>query len=103
MPGALKNALDWLSRPPSKIAEVFSGKPFAMMGVSTGGFGTANAQTNFLPVLRFLKVDLWLGAMPYVVPLAFQKFDDSGELVNADDLEKLKGFLQGYSEFVNRK
>src|SRR5687768_13767647 len=38
LPGVLKNAVDWLSRPPSDIKAVFGGKPVAVMGASAGGF-----------------------------------------------------------------
>jgi len=54
LPGVLKNAIDWLSRPSSDIKRVFGGKPFAMMGASAGGFGTILSQTAWLPVLRTL-------------------------------------------------
>src|SRR5947208_8844484 len=40
MPGVLKNAIDWLSRPASDIQRVFGGKPVALVGASPGGFGT---------------------------------------------------------------
>src|SRR5262245_2336658 len=38
LPGVLKNAIDWLSRPPSDIKRVFGGKPVAILGTSPGGF-----------------------------------------------------------------
>src|SRR5262249_39693105 len=40
IPGVLKNAIDWLSRPPADIKRVFGGKPVAVIGASPGGFGT---------------------------------------------------------------
>ena len=54
MPGVLKNAVDWLSRPASDIKAVFGGKPVAVMGASPGGFGTILSQNAWLPVLRTL-------------------------------------------------
>ena len=59
LPGVLKNAIDWLSRPPADIARVFGGKPVALMGASPGGFGTILAQNAWLPVLRTLGAELW--------------------------------------------
>ncbi len=38
MPGVFKNAIDWLSRPPSDIGRVFGGRPVAVMGASPGGW-----------------------------------------------------------------
>jgi chromate reductase, NAD(P)H dehydrogenase (quinone) len=52
IPGVLKNAVDWLSRPASDIKTVFGGKPTAVMGASPGGFGTSLSQVAWLPVLR---------------------------------------------------
>jgi NAD(P)H-dependent FMN reductase len=92
--------LDWLSRPVSKIEDVYAGKPFAMMGVSAGGFGTTNAQTNLLTVLRFLKVDLWYGAPPFLVAGAYKSFTADGELADENKGIKLKSFLDGFSEYV---
>ncbi|MCH5375071.1 MAG: NAD(P)H-dependent oxidoreductase, partial [Planctomycetes bacterium] len=39
MPGVLKNAIDWLSRPAGEVRNVFSDKPVAIMGASPGRFG----------------------------------------------------------------
>jgi hypothetical protein len=49
IPGIFKNAIDWLSRPPSDIPRVFSGKPLAIIGASPGGFGTILSQEAWLP------------------------------------------------------
>jgi chromate reductase len=49
-PGALKNALDWLSRPWG--ASPLSGKPVAVLSASPGGFGAADAQQNLCAVLE---------------------------------------------------
>ena len=44
MPGVMKNAVDWLSRPSSDIARVFKGRPVAVIGATPGGGGTTLAQ-----------------------------------------------------------
>jgi NAD(P)H-dependent FMN reductase len=54
MPGVFKNAIDWLSRPPSDIPRIFGNRPTAVIGASPGGFGTILAQNAWLPVLRTL-------------------------------------------------
>src|SRR5690606_28156401 len=51
IPGVFKNAIDWLSRPPADAARIFSGRPIAVIGASSGGFGTILAQNAWLPVL----------------------------------------------------
>jgi len=80
VPGVLKNAIDWASRPP--LASPLARKPVAIMGASTGLGGTARAQEQLRAALEFP------GALvleePHVrVPEAFLRFDESGEL--ADD------------------
>lgn len=51
IPGVLKNALDWLSRPPEPP---FDGKPVAIMGASPGPLGTARVQYDLRKVLVFM-------------------------------------------------
>src|SRR5437588_10028349 len=63
IPGVAKNAIDWLSRPPSDIARVFGGKPVAIAGASPGGFGTVLSQNAWLPVFRTLGAELWPGRL----------------------------------------
>lgn len=99
--GVLKNTIDWLSRPKQIIEEIYFGNPFAMMGVTVGNFGTINAQTNFIPVLRFLRVNLWCGSAPYLISSAHNKFTENDELSNNKDLDRFKNFLDGFSNFVN--
>ena len=60
IPGFLKNAIDWASRPASDIATVFGDLPVALIGAG-GGAGTRLAQQAWLPVLRFLKMRPWFG------------------------------------------
>jgi chromate reductase len=64
IPGALKNALDWASRP--VMTNVFRGKPVAVIGASTGAFGAVWAQAETRKVLglmgaRVVSVELALG------------------------------------------
>jgi NAD(P)H-dependent FMN reductase len=59
MPGVLKNAIDWLSRPAEDIPRVFRGRPVAILGATIGSGGTALSQAAWLPVLRFLGMRPW--------------------------------------------
>jgi chromate reductase, NAD(P)H dehydrogenase (quinone) len=101
LPGVLKNAIDWLSRPSSDIKRVFGGKPFAMIGASAGGFGTILSQTAWLPVLRTLGTQVWFGAR-LMVSRSAGVFDESGALKDATVEEQLKKFVAGYVAFLRR-
>ena len=102
LPGVLKNAIDWLSRPSSDIKRVFGGKPFAMMGASAGGFGTILSQTAWLPVLRTLGTQPWFGAR-LLVSRAANVFDETGAIKDATVEEQLKNFLAGYVSFLRSR
>ena len=52
MPGVLKNAFDWVSRPPAESP--MRGKPVAIMGASNGGFGTVRSQIAVRSLLHAL-------------------------------------------------
>lgn len=97
MPGVLKNAIDWLSRPSSDIKRVFGNRAVAVLGASPGGFGTILAQNAWLPVLRTLGTRPWFGGR-LMVSRAGQVFDDAGEMVD----EKTKALLQVFlRDFVD--
>ena len=99
MPGVLKNAIDWLSRPDSDIARVFGGRRIALLGASPGGFGTTLAQVAWLPVLRTLGTNPWFGGR-MLVSRARTVFDDSGNLVDTGVRDRLRTFLEGFVAFV---
>jgi NAD(P)H-dependent FMN reductase len=99
IPGVFKNAIDWLSRPPADIRRVFGGKPVALVGATTGGFGTILAQSAWLPVLRALGVEYWAGGR-LMVPRAGQAFDANGALVDEAVREQLGRFLAGFTSFA---
>jgi NAD(P)H-dependent FMN reductase len=92
MPGVLKNAIDWMSRPPADSARVFAGKPVAIMGASPGGFGTILAQEAWLGVLRTLGTRPWFGAKHYV-SRAGSLFDGDGNMTDPAAREALRGYL----------
>lgn len=95
IPGVFKNAIDWLSRPPADIARVFNGRRVALIGASTGGFGTILSQNAWLPVLRTLGMQPWFGGR-LMVSRAGQVFDAAGEMVDEKMKAQLGQFLQGY-------
>ena len=99
IPGVAKNAIDWLSRPPSDIPRVFRGKPVAVMGASPGRFGTVLSQAAWLPVLRTLGTRAWFGGR-LQVSHANDMFDEQGRLVDDKIRELLQKFVSGFFEFA---
>ena len=94
IPGGVKNAVDWLSRPASDIPRVFGDLPVALVGVGGRG-GTRFAQAAWLPVLRYLGTRPWSGASLYGAG-AWQLFAD-GELVDDKTRELLARVVEGFS------
>jgi NAD(P)H-dependent FMN reductase len=101
LPGVLKNAVDWISRPPSDIPRTLAGLPVALMGASPGGFGTVSAQAAWLPVLANLGMYAWSGRS-LAVSRAHLAFDSAGSLVDGDVARNLEQFLRGFAGFVSR-
>jgi chromate reductase len=91
VPGALKNALDWGSRPLATNA--FRNKPVAVIGSSAGAFGGVWAAAELRKVLgamgsRVVDVELAVGH-------AGEKFDDDGHLLDDDIRQGLRDTLDG--------
>jgi NAD(P)H-dependent FMN reductase len=99
IPGVVKNAIDWLSRPPNDIPRVFGDLPVAIMGATPGQFGTVLSQSAWLPVLRTLGTRLWTGGR-LVVPGAEKVFDQDGNIVDERLRERLQKFVHGFVAFV---
>lgn len=95
IPGVVKNAIDWMSRPPAEIGRVFAGKPVALIGASPGGFGTVLSQAAWLPVLRYLKMAPWFGQM-LLVSSAGKLFDEAGDLTDQPTRDKLRDYLAAF-------
>jgi chromate reductase len=89
IPGVLKNALDWASRPPNAL----DGKVAAILGASTGAFGTVSAQRALRPVLVNVNV-LALPAPRVVVPRAADAFDPDGRLRDPALAERVRALMQ---------
>jgi chromate reductase, NAD(P)H dehydrogenase (quinone) len=102
IPGVLKNAVDWLSRPVADIPRVFGGRPVALMGASPGRFGTVMSQAAWLPVLRALGMQPWWGPR-LLVGAASKVFDGAGRLVDERVRAELSAFVAGFAEFVTRR
>jgi NAD(P)H-dependent FMN reductase len=99
IPGVLKNAIDWLSRPPEQIGRVFRGRPVAVIGATPGGLGTVLSQAAWLPVLKALGTRQWAGGR-LAVSRAADSFDDDGRLYDETLEARIRDFMQGFAEFV---
>lgn len=100
--GVFKNAIDWLSRPPSDSARVFGGKPVALCGASPGGFGTILSQAAWLPVLRTLQADFWSGGR-LMVARANTLMDANGRLADEATRTRLAAFIADFAAFVQSR
>jgi chromate reductase, NAD(P)H dehydrogenase (quinone) len=89
IPGQLKNALDWASRPFPDNA--LRGKPAAVIGASTGMFGAVWAQAELRKVLQVMGAQVIDRELP--VPYAHERFDAAGRLVDDDLADELRDVL----------
>ena len=102
IPGVAKNAIDWLSRPPADIPQVFAGRPFGLIGATPGQGGTLLSQAAWLPILRTLGVQPFFGGR-LGVSGANKVFDDKGQLLDESVREKVKRFMADFGQFVKKE
>jgi NAD(P)H-dependent FMN reductase len=101
IPGTLKNAIDWLSRPPKDIPRIFGDRPVGLIGATPGMGGTRLAQVAWLPVLRTLGSRTW-SAKSLFVSDASKVFDANGALVDEKVKSLLAAYMQGFAAFVDQ-
>ena len=97
VPGVLKNAVDWASRPSRR--SVLTNKPVAIMGASTGGGGTARAQAHLRDGLGYTH-GLVLPEPEVLVPFADERFDDNGDLRDDATREAVRRLLAALADWV---
>lgn len=99
IPGALKNAIDWASRPYGTNA--FTRKPSAIIGTSPGKIGTAVAQAHLRSILAFCNSPLMNSIEAYV---QFEKglITDDAEVTNPATADFLRGFMTELHGFISR-
>ena len=90
IPGGLKNAIDWASRPYGDNA--WNGKPVAVMGASVGTLGTARAQYHLRQVFVFLNM-LAINQPEVMIANAGQNFDAEGNLTNERTKNSIRQLL----------
>lgn len=98
VPGVLKNAIDWASRPPD---QPFNGKPGAIMGASPGRYGTARSQYHLRQICVTLNI-LLINTPEVMIAQADKKFDAEGRLTDEPTRKFIKDLLVSLREWTSR-
>ncbi len=99
IPGVLKNAIDWVSRPREESA--WTGKPVAVMGASAGLLGSARAQYHLRQCFVFL--DMYPVNKPEVlIASAAQRFDERGVLTDETSRKLIGQLLEALVAWTRR-
>ena len=99
VPGVLKNAIDWASRPYGESA--WNGKPAAIMGASIGGIATARAQYHLRQIMVFLNM-FPLNQPEVMIGNAAERFDAQGNLTDDTTKEYIRKLLENLVEWTRR-
>src|SRR5690606_2697957 len=99
IPGGLKNAIDWASRPWGQNA--FTRKPSAVIGASIGAIGTAVSQQNLRSVLSFCNSPQ-MNAPEAYIHFTPDLVDDEGNVSKRDTEEFLRTYMAEFHQFVTR-
>ena len=90
VPGVLKNAVDWASRPPKTCC--LRGKPAGIIGASSGESGTMRAQMALRQSFVFTGT-LAMVQPEFRLPKAGEKCDENGDLIDDEQRERLRAYL----------
>jgi chromate reductase len=99
IPGALKNAIDWASRPWGTNS--FARKPSAVIGTSPGKIGTAVGQQHLRSIMAFCNSPL-MNAIEAYIQFTPGLITDDGEVTNDETREFLASYMQELHGFVTR-
>lgn len=99
VPGVLKNAIDWASRPYGDSA--WNDKPVAIMGASPGMMGTARAQYHLRQMFVFLNMHA-LNGPEVMVANASTRFDAEGNLTDQKSRDLIRKLLESLVSWTNR-
>jgi len=99
IPGALKNAIDWASRPWGTNS--FSRKPSAIIGTSPGKIGTAVAQQHLRSILAFCNSPL-MNAIEAYIEFTPGLITDDGEVTVDATSEFLANYMKEYYAYITR-
>lgn len=99
IPGVLKNAIDWASRP--AFESPLKNKPCAIMTASNSPVGGARAQADLKNVLSST-LSIVYPSVEYRMPAAQEKFDTSGVLIDETAHRRLHSYVNGFMRWVSR-
>lgn len=99
VPGVLKNAIDWASRPYGDNA--FDGKPAAIMGASIGNIATARAQYHLRQMMVFLNM-FPVNQPEVMIGNAGERFDENGNLTDETTKIFIRQLLQNLVDWTRR-
>jgi chromate reductase len=99
IPGCLKNAIDWASRPYGTNS--FTDKPSAVIGASPGKIGTAVGQQSLKSVLNYCNSPL-MGAPEAYLQFTPGLITDVGEVTDKSTEQFLRDFMEAFEVFVTR-
>ena len=99
IPGVLKNAIDWASRPYGDSA--WNGKPAAIMGASIGAIATARAQYHLRQMMVFLNM-FPVNQPEVMIGNAGEKFDEQGNLTDETTKDFIRKLLQSLVDWTRR-
>lgn len=100
IPGVLKNAIDWSSRPYGKNS--WEKKPVYVIGASIGGIATAIAQSHLKHSLLYLDAHV-LGQPEFYLGNAGGKFDENGKLTDQETRDFLKEAVETFVKFARKQ
>ena len=99
IPGALKNAIDWASRPYGENA--FDHIPAAVIGASVSSIGTAVAQQSLRGVLSYCNARQMTSPEAYITWVE-EDYADDGSITNASTEKFLRGFMTEFRDHIER-
>jgi chromate reductase len=99
IPGLLKNAIDWASRPAYK--SVMAGKPVAILSASVSPVGGARVQAHLRDILSATLSPV-VPSPPFLLPQIQNKFDKEGELTDSASLQRLERYMEEFVDWVAR-
>ncbi|HEY4522113.1 MAG TPA: NAD(P)H-dependent oxidoreductase [Candidatus Paceibacterota bacterium] len=99
MPGSLKNAIDWSSRPSGQ--HPWGGKPVGVMGASSGARGTIVAQYDLKRIMNYFGAHL-MGNPEFHLDNSDEKITDDGVLQDEKTIAHLKKYLESFKSHVEK-
>lgn len=103
VPGALKNLIDWLSRPQGEgKGQVLAKKPAAISGITPGMTGTCLAQDHLVKLISLLNMDI-MNYPRLTIPNLENQLDENGRLSLSSSHKYLERQVNAFLDFIKRR